>query len=241
MSYKIFWSPVQTTHSNLLSFFILLRVTGFPIWFTDPPPPRYSITLVSVPLPCTTSAFANCSNYTKEIFFNLIVLSFITALPFLLLWNLDIRHWLPASKSNKQLLCPASFRQFITNSLFLPWNIWFYCSPLFPALRPVDIQLVPIFLLPLRPNLWSHCHLRLWYVSHKVIAFLSSCLSGKDPPGATLFCLQFPYVPTSLYLDSRAQAITTLPSLSRSRAVYFTQRTLLHCTCYLSPSSLYHL
>ena len=59
-SYKIFLSLVPTTHSNPLSFFILLCVIGSPIWFTYFP--LYSIELVSISLPCTTSAFANYSN-----------------------------------------------------------------------------------------------------------------------------------------------------------------------------------
>lgn len=53
-------SLVQTTRSDPLSFFILLCVTGFPIWFTHFP--LYSIELVYIALPCTTSAFANHSN-----------------------------------------------------------------------------------------------------------------------------------------------------------------------------------
>ena len=146
-------------------------------------------------------------------------------------------HWLSASKRNKMLLSQISFWQFITSNVFLPWNIRFYCAPLFPALRPIHVLPVPAFLLPLTPHLQSHCHFRLWYVSHKVIAFLSSCLSGRDPPWAALFCLQFPRVPTSLYLDRKCKAITLLPSLSRSRAVCLVQRTLLHVLSESSVSS----
>lgn len=57
------------------------------------------------------------------------------------------------------------FPPFITSDLFLPWNIWFYCSTLFPAIGPIPALLVPVLLLFLRPSLRGHCHLRPWYES----------------------------------------------------------------------------
>lgn len=57
----------------------------------------------------------------------------------------------------------------------------------------------------------------------------------QRPQWAVIFCLQYLNVPTCFYLDGWDQAITTPPSLSRSRAACLRKRTL---PCMLSESSI---
>ena len=151
----------------------------------------------------------------------MIALSLIIALPLFLLCGQKTWIWYVGCQHPKAIKCtPKSLSDSSSPTISAYLGMFrFYDSSLFPALQPVHILLMPVFLLPRRPDLGGHCHFRPWYESHVVIALPSPvCFLAETVNELQYFASNFPHIPSSLYLDGWAQAITTLPSSSRCRA-----------------------
>lgn len=95
------------------------------------------------------------SNYIKSVLFsNLIALSFIIALPLLLLYGQETWIWYSGCQHPKVINALPNLFPAVHPQPSLPTlKCLVLLLPLFPALGSGHVLLVPVFLLPLRPDL----------------------------------------------------------------------------------------